>query len=247
MAEPPQNPALPSELPVVPLREAVVLPPGGESLPFDIDVAGDGELTRIAPDGSIWSFGSGRLVRSTSAADQTHADGMTSARFTLVGNRPFLLDEGRRRVRFDTGDWIDVPVDVDPSEVVLQEPGPRADCGWMAVDDELWCVGSDGIVLQSTIEGLGADGADRLGIADDAAALVLVYPHDGRLHVPLTVRGGGLRTHTGQVRVGLPVFQFLVDGVCRIRARRQLFLQHGQFFFEPGQRLLAQFGWLPFL
>jgi 8-oxo-dGTP pyrophosphatase MutT (NUDIX family) len=33
----------------------------------------------------------------------------------------------------------------------------------------------------------------------DAAALVLVYPHDGRLHVPLTVRGGGLRTHTGQV------------------------------------------------
>jgi 8-oxo-dGTP pyrophosphatase MutT (NUDIX family) len=33
----------------------------------------------------------------------------------------------------------------------------------------------------------------------DAAALVLVYPHDGRLHVPLTVRGGGMRTHTGQV------------------------------------------------
>jgi len=33
----------------------------------------------------------------------------------------------------------------------------------------------------------------------DAAALVLLYPHDGRLHVPLTVRGGGMRTHTGQV------------------------------------------------
>jgi 8-oxo-dGTP pyrophosphatase MutT (NUDIX family) len=33
----------------------------------------------------------------------------------------------------------------------------------------------------------------------DAAALVLVYPHEGRLHVPLTVRGGGMRTHTGQV------------------------------------------------
>ena len=33
-----------------------------------------------------------------------------------------------------------------------------------------------------------------------AAALVLVYPHDdGVLHLPLTVRGGGLRTHTGQV------------------------------------------------
>ena len=33
----------------------------------------------------------------------------------------------------------------------------------------------------------------------DAAALVLLYLHDGRLHVPLTVRGGGMRTHTGQV------------------------------------------------
>jgi 8-oxo-dGTP pyrophosphatase MutT (NUDIX family) len=33
----------------------------------------------------------------------------------------------------------------------------------------------------------------------DAAALVLVYPRDGSLHLPLTVRGGALRTHTGQV------------------------------------------------
>lgn len=33
----------------------------------------------------------------------------------------------------------------------------------------------------------------------DAAALVLLYRHGGRLHVPLTVRGGGMRTHTGQV------------------------------------------------
>ncbi len=33
-----------------------------------------------------------------------------------------------------------------------------------------------------------------------AAVLVLLYPHDdGALHVPLTVRGGRLRTHTGQV------------------------------------------------
>lgn len=32
-----------------------------------------------------------------------------------------------------------------------------------------------------------------------AAALVLLYPHDGLVHLPLTVRGGSLRTHTGQV------------------------------------------------
>ena len=33
----------------------------------------------------------------------------------------------------------------------------------------------------------------------DAAALVLLYPHEGRWRVPLTVRGSALRHHTGQV------------------------------------------------
>jgi 8-oxo-dGTP pyrophosphatase MutT (NUDIX family) len=33
----------------------------------------------------------------------------------------------------------------------------------------------------------------------DAAALLLIYPGDDGLHVPLTVRGSALRKHTGQV------------------------------------------------
>src|SRR5215212_537750 len=32
-----------------------------------------------------------------------------------------------------------------------------------------------------------------------AAALLLIYPHGDAWHVPLTVRGSGLRHHTGQV------------------------------------------------
>jgi 8-oxo-dGTP pyrophosphatase MutT (NUDIX family) len=32
-----------------------------------------------------------------------------------------------------------------------------------------------------------------------AAALLLIYPHDDHWHVPLTVRGAGLRHHTSQV------------------------------------------------
>ena len=32
-----------------------------------------------------------------------------------------------------------------------------------------------------------------------AAALLLIYPHEDEWHVPLTVRGSGLRHHTGQV------------------------------------------------
>ncbi len=35
--------------------------------------------------------------------------------------------------------------------------------------------------------------------ARNGAALLLVYPHDGTLHFALTVRGSGLRNHTGQV------------------------------------------------
>jgi 8-oxo-dGTP pyrophosphatase MutT (NUDIX family) len=35
--------------------------------------------------------------------------------------------------------------------------------------------------------------------ARDGAALLLVYPHDDTLHFALTVRGAGLRNHTGQV------------------------------------------------
>ena len=35
--------------------------------------------------------------------------------------------------------------------------------------------------------------------ASDGAALLLVYPHDETVHVALTVRGSGLRNHTGQV------------------------------------------------
>jgi 8-oxo-dGTP pyrophosphatase MutT (NUDIX family) len=35
--------------------------------------------------------------------------------------------------------------------------------------------------------------------ARNGAALLLVYPHDDTLHIALTVRGSGLRNHTGQV------------------------------------------------
>jgi 8-oxo-dGTP pyrophosphatase MutT (NUDIX family) len=45
-------------------------------------------------------------------------------------------------------------------------------------------------------------GWDPLKFPDDArdgAALLLVYPHDDTVHIALTVRGAGLRNHTGQV------------------------------------------------
>jgi len=45
---------------------------------------------------------------------------------------------------------------------------------------------------------LRPDAAAEAGLRP-AAALLLIYPHAGAWHVPLTVRGSGLRHHTGQV------------------------------------------------
>ena len=42
------------------------------------------------------------------------------------------------------------------------------------------------------------DPAEHPGLRP-AAALLLIYPHEDSWHVPLTVRGSGLRHHTGQV------------------------------------------------
>lgn len=46
---------------------------------------------------------------------------------------------------------------------------------------------------------LGWDPLEFPDGAHDGAALLLIYPHDETLHVALTVRGSGLRNHTGQV------------------------------------------------
>ena len=46
---------------------------------------------------------------------------------------------------------------------------------------------------------LGADLGLDIAALRPAAALLLIYPHDGAWHVPLTIRGSALRHHTGQV------------------------------------------------
>ena len=46
---------------------------------------------------------------------------------------------------------------------------------------------------------LGADLGVDIATLRPAAALLLIYPHEGAWHVPLTVRGSALRHHTGQV------------------------------------------------
>lgn len=155
--------------------QALLVPPGGgDTVPFQVD--GAGLETLVAPDSSVWTISGGSLVRATTTGEVTVATGVATGRFSLVGSRPLLFDPGGGRVRFDDGEWVDLPTDADASEVVLQEPGPSAPCGWVAANDDLWCVGPGGIERTATIAGLDVDGADWLAIAGDAGALVRRAP-----------------------------------------------------------------------
>ena len=154
----------------------LLLPPDGDAVRFDVD--GAGRETRIAPDGSVWTIAAGALTRITTTGGSVHTTGLSSARFSLVGATPLVFDVERARVRFGDGEWVALPDGIDPSEVVVQEPGPSADCGWLGADDELWCVGTEGVAERSTIAGLAVDGADRLAIAGDAGVLVRRAPQE---------------------------------------------------------------------
>ena len=152
--------------------EATLLPATGESVGFELEV---GRSALVSPDGAIWSIVGGDVVRATSAATTRRSLGDTpsdTVSLSLVGNLPLIVDGAGLRARLGDGDWVKLPVEVDSSEIILQQPGPAHVCGWVAVNDELWCISERSIVESSEIVGLDVDGSDLLAIAGDAAALV---------------------------------------------------------------------------
>ena len=152
------------------LGEANVVPADGEPVSFAVDAA---TSTRVAPDGSVWSLVDGALVRTTSTATQVDRLGVDDeALLSLVGNAPLVIDVSGRRARLGSGEWQSLPTDADPSEIIVQVPGPPSGCGWVGADDDLWCVSEGGLDETPTLTGLDLDGGDVLAIAGDAAAVV---------------------------------------------------------------------------
>lgn len=149
--------------------QANVVPADGEPISFPVTA---GPSTQIARDGSIWSLVDGDLQRTTSKATQITQLGVQDAKLTMVGSLPFVVDTANRRARLGDGTWQSLPTDADPSEILAQVPGQPAPCGWVAANDDLWCVSTSGIDESSTVPGLDVDGADSLAIAGDAAAVV---------------------------------------------------------------------------
>lgn len=150
----------------------LLLPADGGQVPFELGAAADPDRTLVAPDGAVMTLAAGALHRITTTADDVLETALPNAEFTLVGASPLVFDTDRRRVRLGDGDWVAIPDDVPTSEIVLQEAGPNANCGWLGGDDQLWCVGEDGLVEDVQITGLGIDGADLLSIAGNAGVLV---------------------------------------------------------------------------
>lgn len=151
---------------------ATLVPSTGELVGFELEV---GPSAVVSPDGAIWSIVGGDVVRTTSAGSTSRSLGNAqrdTASLSLVGNRPLIVDGAARRARLGDGGWVELPVQVDSSEIILQQPGPTHTCGWVAVNDELWCISEHGIEESSEIPGLDVDGSDLLAIAGDAAALV---------------------------------------------------------------------------
>jgi hypothetical protein len=149
--------------------EATLLPATGESVSFELEV---GRSALVSPDGAIWSIVGGDLVRTTSAGSTRRSLGDTppgTVSLSLVGNLPLIVDGAGLRARLGDGAWVKLPVEVDSSEIILQQPGPTHACGWVAVNDELWCISERSIVESSEIPGLDVDGSDLLAIAGDAA------------------------------------------------------------------------------
>jgi hypothetical protein len=150
--------------------EAIVMPAEGDPISFSVET---GTSTQVAPDGSIWSLVGGDLVRTTSTSTQRDRIGVDeNAVLSLVGNAPLVLDASRARVRLGDGSWQALTTDADPSEILVQVPGPQHSCGWVGAGDRLWCVSAGGIEEDSTVIGLDLDGGDLLAIAGQAAAVV---------------------------------------------------------------------------
>ena len=157
--------------------EAALLALSGETIPFEVDASAQ---VIVAPDGAVWSIDGRRLVRTTSTEVEDFTIGTGEPVLTLVGSAAFVLDRTGARARFHDGDWVALPADVQTSELVVQVQGPAADCAWLGADDDLWCIGRDGIDEHVTIDGLDIDGADHLAIAGDAAALIRQAPPGDR-------------------------------------------------------------------
>jgi hypothetical protein len=150
--------------------EANLVPGDGEPISFTAEA---GDATQVAPDGAIWSLVDGDLVRTTSSATQRTRLGLDGdALLSLVGNVPLVVDVTGRRARLGDGGWHALDTAADPSEILVQVPGPPGDCGWVGADDDLWCVSANGVADTSTVAGLDLGGSDLLAIAGEAAAVV---------------------------------------------------------------------------
>ena len=85
---------------------------------------------------------------------------------TTLGGKAVMFDEFNGVIEWSNGDRVSVDTIPNFSEAILQEPGDDASCVWLAIGDNLYCVGHDGIDETEHIAGLSfsSGGLDKLAV-----------------------------------------------------------------------------------
>src|SRR3954452_14335450 len=130
--------------------------------------------SRIAFDGSIWLF-AGDTATHVMVDRPNDVESLRSSpkKTTTMGSRAVAFDPSKEVVEWPGGGTVAVDSIPNASEAGLQEPGDDASCVWLAVGDNLDCIGTEGIEQTLVIPGLDFNAAgDRLAISGSAAAVV---------------------------------------------------------------------------
>jgi hypothetical protein len=138
---------------------------------LEIPTASDSIVT---DDGSVWLLRPGGATQIAVSGRENRVFDVAGARdaVTAVGNEPLTLDRSQRLVHWVTGGRASVRDLANGGQAILQEPGDKGSCAWVASGDSAVCVNRSGIERTATIPGLAVDLQSRLAIAGDVAVVI---------------------------------------------------------------------------
>lgn len=168
----------------------------------------------IGLDGTVWNLHDTFVERLTAGQTTTIPLAASSAKASIsaLGDQGILLDPTNRRLQWlSDGTTVNVPSGMDLANAVLQLPTGAAPCAWIGSDDQLACLGREGVVGPFHLDGLTVRPGDRLAAAPGVVTVVRaggevvrIDPGSGSLEVVGTLgtaNPGDLQVGTDDVSV----------------------------------------------
>ena len=130
----------------------------------------------IGVDGSIWTLRQDELIEralggvtTTTRVERSPTDAMLSA----LGQHGVLLDRANRTFAGLTDSTVvDLPMALDLTDAIVQQPGVDAHCAWVGAADQLACVSPNGVESTVRVDGFSFQRQDRLLSAKGVLAVV---------------------------------------------------------------------------